>query len=163
MKLGPLLARLHELEVELADDYRALGERHAAEHDVYHQCHTFALQCERHARSLEPHAGRYGEEVDGDAGSDLWSGLLERARHKSSELLGRAPQGGLLLLRDLRALFLAAEETSITWVMAGQAAQAARDPELLATVTECHTETELQVKWLTTRIKVAAPQALVAG
>ena len=47
--------------------------------------------------------------------------------------------------------------------MAGQAAQAARDAELLETVTRCHTETELQVKWLTTRIKVAAPQALVVG
>lgn len=163
MKVGSLLARLHELEVELADDYRALGERHAADHDVYHQCHTFAGQCERHARVLAPHAARYGEEVDDDVGPDLWSGLLERARHKGSELLGRSPQAGLLLLRDLRVLFLAAEEASITWVMAGQAAQAARDAELLQTVTQCHTETELQVKWLTTRIKVAAPQALVAG
>jgi hypothetical protein len=163
VKLGPLLARLHELETDLADDYRAIGERHAADHDVYHQCHSFALQCERHARALQPHAARYGEEVDDDAGPDLWSGLLERARHTGSELLGRAPQGGLLLLRDLRALFLAAEEASITWVMAGQAAQAARDAPLLEAVTRCHTETELQVKWLTTRIKVAAPQALVAG
>ena len=163
MKLGPLLARLHELETELADDYRAIGERHAADHDVYHQCHSFALQCDRHARALQPHAARYGKEVEDDTGPDLWSGLLEQARHKSSELLGRAPQGGLLLLRDLRVLFLAAEETSITWVMIGQAAQAARDAELLETVTRCHTETELQVKWLTTRIKVASPQALVAG
>jgi len=47
--------------------------------------------------------------------------------------------------------------------MAGQAAQAARDAELLAVVTACHEETELQVKWLTTRIKVASPQALVVG
>jgi hypothetical protein len=47
--------------------------------------------------------------------------------------------------------------------MAGQAALAARDGQLLETVSECHTETELQVKWLTTRIKVGAPQALVAG
>jgi len=163
MRLGPLLARLHQLETDLAEDYRTLGERHAAEHDVYHQCHTFALQCERHAQALQPHAGRYGEDVDDDTGPDFWSGLLERARRGSSALLGRAPQGGVLLLRDLRALFLAAEETSITWVMAGQAAQAARDAELLETVTRCHTETELQVKWLTTRIKVASPQALVVG
>jgi hypothetical protein len=163
MKVGPLLSRLHELETDLADELRALGERHAADHDVYHQCHTFAMQCDRHARSLEPHAARYGEGVDDHTGTELWSGLLERARHKGAELLGRAPQGGLLLLRDLRVLFLAAEEASITWVMAGQAAQAARDVELLETVTTCHTETELQVKWLTTRIKVAAPQALVTG
>jgi hypothetical protein len=163
VKLGPLLASLHGLEVELADDYRAIGERHAADHDVYQQCHTFALQCERHARALEPHAARYGADVDDDLGPGVWSGLLERVRHETSALLGREPQSGLLLLRDLRALFLAAEETSITWVMAGQAALAARDAELLETVSECHTETELQVKWLTTRIKVGAPQALMAG
>jgi hypothetical protein len=47
--------------------------------------------------------------------------------------------------------------------MAGQAAQAARDADLLAVVHECHAEVELQVKWLTTRIKVAAPQALVTA
>lgn len=47
--------------------------------------------------------------------------------------------------------------------MAGQAAQAARDAELLAAVSACHGELELQVKWLTTRIKVASPQVLVVG
>jgi hypothetical protein len=30
-------------------------------------------------------------------------------------------------------------------------------------MTQCHTETELHVGWLTTRLKVAAPQALVTG
>ena len=163
MKVGPLLERLHELETELAEDYRALGERHAADHDVYHQCHSFAKQAEAHASALAPLAERYGRTVDDDVGPDLWSGLLERARRLGSEALGRQPEGGLLLLRDLRALLLAAEEVSITWVMAGQAAKAARDAELLAAVSGCHVEVELQVKWLTTRIKVAAPQALVVG
>ncbi len=87
----------------------------------------------------------------------------DRARRATAVLAGRAPQSGLLLLRDLQQLFLAAEEVSILWVMAGQAAQAARDAELLEVVTECHTETEVHVKWLTTRIKIAAPQALATG
>jgi hypothetical protein len=163
VKLGPLLASLHGLEAELSGDYRAIGERHATDHDIYHQCHTFALQCERHVRALEPHAPRYGEDVEDDPAPGFWNGLLERVQRQTSALLGREPQTGLLLLRDLRALYLAAEEASITWVMAGQAAQALRDGQLLRTVSECHAETELQVKWLTTRIKVGAPQALVAG
>lgn len=163
MKLGALLARLHELESDLADSYRALGERHAADHDVYHQCASFAKQAEEHAWRLAPLAERYGEQVDDDHGPGFWGGVLESMRHTSSTLLGRTSPAGLLLLRDLRELFLAAEEVSITWVMAGQAAQAARDEALLDVVRACHTETELQVKWLTTRIKVAAPQALVVG
>jgi hypothetical protein len=164
MNVGSFLAQLRQLELDLAKDYRAVGERHDAEHDVYHQCLSFAAQCERHAAALTPHVARYGENVDeDDTDPDLWRGLLERVRHASSEAAARSPKSGLLLLRDLRFLFLGADETSITWVMAGQAAQAARDLELLTTVTSSHTETELQVKWLTTRIKVAAPQALVVG
>jgi hypothetical protein len=163
MKLGPLLAQLHELETELADEYRALGERHASDHDVFHQCAAFAKQAEAHAQRLLPLAERYGEQVDDDTGPGFWSGVLTRARRATSETIGRSSASGLVLLRDLRALLLAAEEVSITWVMAGQAAQAARDAELLETVSDCHVEVELQVKWLTTRIKVAAPQALTVG
>jgi hypothetical protein len=70
---------------------------------------------------------------------------------------------GILLLRDLRTLLLAAEGVAITWVMAGQAAQAARDPELIELVGKYRGEVELQGKWLTTRIKVATPQALVTA
>lgn len=162
MKIGPVLARLHELETDLADELRALGERHAADHDVFHQCHTFALQCERHAAALQPVAARYREDVDDD-GPGFWSGLLESARRTASTSIGRVPESSLLLLRDLRKLFLQAEECSITWVMAGQAAQAARDQELLDVVRMCHQETEIQVKWFVTRIKVASPQALVVG
>jgi hypothetical protein len=165
VRIGPLLARLHELEVDLAGEYRALGERHAADHDVYHECHSFATKCAEHASRLAPHAQRYGGDVDdgGGGGPAFWDGALKAVRHKGSELLGRVPEAGLLLLRDLRDLFLRAEEVSITWVMAGQAAQAARDGELLEVVRACHVETELQVKWLTTKIREAAPQALVVG
>jgi hypothetical protein len=152
VKLGPLLTGLRELEVALAEEYRTTGERHTADHDVHHQCQSFALQCERHAEALDPHAARYGENEGA-----VWSMLFE------SPLRLAAAADGLVLLRDLQALLLAAEEASITWVIAGQAALAARDAQLLDTVTECHTETELQVKWLTTRIKVGAPQALVVG
>lgn len=163
MKIGPVLARLHELEGDLAEDLRALGERHAADHDVYHQCHAFAASCEERARRLVPHAERYGKSVVDDTGPDFWSGLLESARHRASELLGRTPQASLLLLRDLRTLFLAYEEVSITWVMVGQAAQAARDPALLDLVTDCHSECQLELKWFVTKIKVGSPQALVVG
>jgi hypothetical protein len=47
--------------------------------------------------------------------------------------------------------------------MAAQAAKAARDQELLALATECQSETEMQAKWFTTRIKTGAPQALVVA
>lgn len=162
MKLGPALARLHEAELDLADDFRRIGERHAADHDVHHVAHSLAEQCEQHAAKLEPVAGRYGSQVDGDHGPEPWRGLLESVRHKSSELLGRRPESGLLLLADLRRLYLAVVECGVLWVIAGQGAQAARDKELLELVRECHTDTEVQAKWLLTRIKVATPQVLMS-
>ena len=47
--------------------------------------------------------------------------------------------------------------------MLGQAAQGVRDRELLEVVQGCEGETEIQLKWLRTRMKQAAPQALVVA
>jgi hypothetical protein len=162
--LGQLLEQIHDAERDLADDYTTVGERHAADHDVYHLCHSLARQCGRHAERLAPAAERYGEHVDEDDNDpDAWGLVLESMRHKASELFGRRPEAGILLLHDLRRLFLAAENVAALWVMAGQAAQAKRDRELLQIVTECHTETDVQVKALMTHIKVSSPQALAVG
>jgi hypothetical protein len=69
----------------------------------------------------------------------------------------------MVLLRDLRKLHLACEEAAMLWLIVGQAAQAARDRELLATVEKSREEITSQLMWLTTRIKETAPQVLVAG
>lgn len=45
----------------------------------------------------------------------------------------------------------------------GQAAEAVRDEELSGVVHWCAKETSSQPKWLTTRMKEAAPQALVVA
>jgi hypothetical protein len=145
VKIGLIVGQLSELESDLAATYRESGERHADDHDVYHQCVSFAKKAESHVAKLASSVERYG--AQSEAGSQVQA--------RDGDELG--------LLAVLRTLFLAAEEVSITLVMAGQAAQAARDAELLAVVRECHAEVELQVKWLTTRIKVAAPQALVTA
>lgn len=54
-------------------------------------------------------------------------------------------------------------ECDITWTMLGQAAQGARDRDLLNAVQSCETETASQLLLLRTRMKQAAPQALVAA
>jgi hypothetical protein len=67
------------------------------------------------------------------------------------------------VLEDLRVLYLRAQENAATWVMISQAAKAARDQELPALATECHSQTERQAKWFMSRIKMGAPQALVVA
>jgi hypothetical protein len=142
VKVGQLLAHVEELEAALAADLRAVAERHRDDHDVYHQCHTFAATADQRVEALAPLKQRY-------EGKAVWSTALE--------------SGSADLLEDLRWIYLRSQEAAITWVMVAQAAKAARDEELLSLATDCQTEVELQAKWFTTRIKTGAPQALVVG
>ena len=65
--------------------------------------------------------------------------------------------------RDLHDLYLMATECDVSWTLVGQAANGARDRELLEVVGACEGETATQLKWLRSRMKVAAPQALVVA
>jgi hypothetical protein len=151
MYLANYLGLLHKAELNLADAFRQVGDHHAAEPDVYQLSHSFAGQCERHAERLQPFVDRYGEDAPSEP---------DRLH---SELFKGTRTGGLGLLRDLQDLYLMATECDITWTMLGQAAQGARDTDLVEVVKACDGETATQLKWLKTRMKQAAPQALVVA
>jgi hypothetical protein len=140
MKVGRLLAHLEKLETALAAELRAAAERHRDDHDVYHQSRTFAVTADKRVQGLALFEQRY-------KGKAIWSTAIG--------------DGSADLLEDLRTLYLRSQEAAMTWVMVAQAAKALRDKELLSHATDCQTETELQGKWFTTRIKTGAPQALV--
>jgi hypothetical protein len=151
MHLANYLGYLHKAELHLAEAYRKVGEGHAAEADVYHACNTLAEQCEAHAGKLGPFVERYGEAAPAEP---------DRLYH---ELFDEVRQGSLGLLRDLQDLYLMAHFCDITWTMIGQAAQGARDRDLLEVVDSCEGQTATQIKWLKTRMKQAAPQALLVA
>lgn len=160
MRIGSAVRELQEAETDLAERFRELGERHPSEPDLFQLAHRFASECEQHAGKLAPIAERYGSDSADTEGGD--GGLFETLREKTGALLAERPGSGVLLLRDLRELYVAAQETLITWVIVNQGAMAARDQELLEVVKECEREAELQIKWLLTRIKVTAPQVLTS-
>ena len=139
-----------EAEDKLARRLLILGERHKADHDVFHLTRTLGRLAASHADEL---LGRDGDTPD-------HGGPLHALREKASELTGSREPAGALLLRDLTELYLTAEEASIRLVIAAQGAQATRDAELLGRITRIHTETLRTVKWLTTRIKQTAPSVL---
>ena len=56
-----------------------------------------------------------------------------------------------------------AAECDICWTVVGQAARGVRDQDLQKVVQDCEGETAIQLKWLRTRMKQAAPQALVVA
>jgi hypothetical protein len=151
MQLAAYLGLIHRAEGELGRAFREIGDGHAEEPDVLHVCRTLAAQCEVHHERLSPFAARYGE------------GAPDEPERLHSTLFSGVRSGGLGLLRDLQDLYLMTCECDITWTVVGQAAQALRDTDLLAVVTECQAETAVQGKWLKTRMKQAAPQALVVA
>jgi hypothetical protein len=63
-------------------------------------------------------------------------------------------------LRDFRDLYLAAHETLIASVIVRQGAMAVRDKEHLELAKERQPETDLQMKWALTHIKISSPQVV---
>jgi hypothetical protein len=161
MKLGLALEQVESAESEVASELLKVGDRHAADHEIHHTAHRLAEECAQLVERLRPFGQRYETEIEDVEGESPT--LLERMREASGKLLGRTPSSGLLLLRDLRELWLAAQAAEISWVILAQCAQAARDGELLALATEAHELAEIRGKWVRTQIKQSAPQVLVAG
>jgi hypothetical protein len=151
MQLAHYLGLLHRAQTTLAQALRDVAEGHALEADVHHLGRKLAGWCDRHAEALAPFVERYGEEAD------------EEPERLYSEIFQGPRQGGLGLLRDLQDLYLMAAECDVAWSLVGQAAQGLRDHELLAVVQECEGGTATQLRWLKTRMKQAAPQALVVA
>jgi hypothetical protein len=161
MKIDLAIREVGKAEAALADLLLRVGERHRVDHDVFHMSRTLAAKSRESLLALSDAAARYGAALDRDA-REPSEGLRATLREKSSELLGRGPQGALLLLRDLREVHLLAAAASINWVILGQGAQAIRDEDLLATVTSRHPFALKTLKWTTTRLKEAAPQVLAS-
>jgi hypothetical protein len=151
MHVAHYLGLLHRAQENLAQAFREVADGHPDEADVHHLATKLARQCDRHAERLGPFVERYGEEAP------------EEPDRLHSEIFKGTREGGLGLLRDLQDLYLMAAECDIAWTLVGQAAQGLRDRELLEVVTTCEQETAMQMKWLKTRMKQAAPQALVVA
>ena len=152
MHLANYLGYLHRAELDLADGFRRVAETHAQEVDVYHLCKALlAKQCENHAEQLKPFVDRYGEQQPEEP-EQLYHQFFDQTR-----------SGSLGLLRDLHDLYLMANACDIAWTMIEQAAQGVGDRELLEVVNSCEEETANQIKWIRSRMMVAAPQTLIVA
>jgi hypothetical protein len=141
-------------EATLADSFRAVAEGHAAVADVYHTCRTLAGLSDTHRELLAPVAERYGE--------DESDGVDEPERLHASGL-AEVRSGEIGLLRDLQDLHVLADLVRTTWLVVAQGAQGLRDHELLDVARRAAAGTQRQTSWLDTRIRAAAPQALIVA
>ena len=151
MHLATYVGLQHTASNTLADAFRQVAEGHAAEPDVRTDCHRLAGWCDTHIERLAPVVEHYGEERE------------DEPERLHADGLAGVRSGGVGLLRDLQDLYVLASFVDITWTVLGQAAQGVRDRELLQVVSSCDQDTQRQLRWLNTRIKQAAPQALIAS
>jgi hypothetical protein len=151
MKLPVYLTLLSKSEETLAESFRQLADAHGDEPDVHVLCLSLAKQCDNHREQLAPIMDRFGSAPADDEPDRLHADVLETR------------SGPLGLLRDLQDLYLLASLTDVTWTMVKQAAEALQNADLLEVIEACEHETSVQLRWLMTRMKQAAPQALIAA
>lgn len=159
-KIKLVIRDLHHAERRLARQLWRLADRHQADHEIHHVARDLARWSQRHvgelARVGSRHGVRLAADVDGEAG--LPAGA---SRRRAPWMVGRRSAPAMLLLADLRRLYRDASTVSLDWELLAQAAQAARQPDLLALATSCHPDTLRQVRWANAKLKELASQALV--
>ena len=139
-------------EKTMADSFRAVAEGHAHVADVFHICQMFAEWSEDNREALAPIIQRYGEADDVDEPERLHAAGLAETR-----------EGEVGLLRDLQDLHVLATLVQTTWTVIAQGAQGLRDRDLLEVAQHAGDQTSRQLTWLNTRMKQAAPQALIVA
>jgi hypothetical protein len=152
------LRRVHHGENELVQHLTRMADRHRAEHEVHHVALDLAGWSRMNLARLADAAADYDVTLAREADQP---GVVRHALDAvAAKTPGKAP--ALLLLEDLRDLYLVGSETSLAWEMLAQHAQARREKDLLALTSACHPQTLRQIRWANTMIKTLSPQALVS-
>lgn len=160
MKLDLAIEELHRSEDHLVTVLMSMSDRHKADHEIFYVARDIARWSQDHVQALAA-IGRHSDaELDAQPEGD--PSLLASLRQKASDAVGRRPEPGLLLLADLRHVYREASGVSLDWELLAQAAQGARQQELLELAQRCHPETLRQVRWANAMLKVQATQVLVS-
>jgi hypothetical protein len=159
MKIGIVLRDLHQDETELAKAFVRLADEHRVDHEVGHLGHDLADWSMRHVREIAAVATQFGEDLE--PAPDGTPALVDQARRWASERMGRSKDAELVMVRDLKDVYLRASGVLTDWEMVGQAAQAIVHDELVELATRCQGETKRQMTWANAKIKEVSTQALV--
>jgi hypothetical protein len=158
MKIHLALEELHHSENDLAGQLLAMSDRHKADHEIFHVARDLAVWSQGHVRRIAAIGRRFDLELDPEPAGDPT--LLQKVRQEVGDRLGRRSAPALLLLRDLRSVYIDASGVSVDWELIAQAAQGIKDQGLLDLASSCHPDTLRQAKWANSQLKESAPQIL---
>jgi hypothetical protein len=153
------LHRVHEGELDLVEHLLAMRDRHRTDHEVFHVTWDLVRWSRDNLAQLAELGKQHDVELDPEVGRP---GVLSRMTEAASSLVGRRSETGLLLLEDLRGLYLRASANSLAWEMLAQHAQAKREQDALDVATRCHAQTLRQIRWANTMLKTQSPQVLAS-
>lgn len=159
MKIGTVLAAVHESEATLYQDLLALSQRYANEHEIHHVAKDVAQWSRNHIKDIAAIATDYGQVLDSDV-PDVRT-FKHAAKQSHNATPGIDKPAGLGLLWELRDIHMSASGISMQWTMLSQAAQALRKSGLSEMVKKCQAETDRQVTWAKAQIKQLSAQTLV--
>jgi hypothetical protein len=160
MKIDLALEELHRSENDLAGQLLAVSDRHKAEHEVFHVARDLAVWSQEHVREIARIGRAYGLDLDEEPAGD--PSLLQKVRQEVADRLHHRSAPALLLLRDLRSVYMDASGVSVDWELLAQAAQGVRDTDLLELVQRSHPQTLRQARWANAQLKEKATQILVS-
>jgi hypothetical protein len=159
MKLELLVRELSRAEHHLYDGLHAIAARHKADSDIHHIALDLAGWSQDHLRQLS----EQGHDRKSHLSPLKWPvAVSTRIQEWMSEPLRKRPEPALLLLADLRRIHLMAAGASLDWELLAQAAQAAKDTDLLELASRCHPETLRQMRWANAMLKELSPQVLTS-
>jgi hypothetical protein len=155
--LAYAFTRLHHGENELAKELLAVAERHRTHHEIHHVARDLAAWSSASVTQIAAVAADHDLHLATEADEPS---RLTHIGAKLASLAGRRPEPALLLLEDLRTLYLMGSENSLAWEMLAQLAQATHRRDILHLASDCHPQTLRQIRWANTMIKTLSPQAL---
>ena len=150
MHLTHYIGLSHRSHAALAEAWSKIAEGHCDEPDVKLLARRFATATGDHARRHEAFVRSESADTPPPENFEAWTFRGPRA-------------GGLGLLRDLHEMSLLVSECDIACMLLTVGAQGVRDADLLELARSGQAETKRQLDWLHSRMKQAAPQALVVA
>ena len=114
MKIGTVLAAVHQSEVDLYHDLLQLSQRYVTEHEVHHVAKDVAHGPENICQDCCL-AADYGKTLESNVSDVRASKQAEQSGQDAS--LGLNNPAGLALLWDLRSIHMAASGIAVQWTM----------------------------------------------
>ena len=145
------LVRTEIAEKALTAGFQKIKNEHALETDVVEMCEKFIQWSNRHLEATRKLLPQF-QEVP----------VTESAEHPNS-LLENLQIGSFGLLQDLHAISILIHDAQMCWVVLLQGSKALRNIEMETICLECEADCKAEATWLSTKMKNAAPQALVVA